>query len=58
MHPHGHKALDDLADLVGARKAFHGHHHETITYPKSGECQWTSVGFREIVNLNGERVGF
>jgi len=56
MHPHGHKVIDDLGELVGARKAFHGHHQEAVEYPKSGECQWTSVGFREIVDLNGNRI--
>jgi hypothetical protein len=55
MHPHGFEAVDDLAELLGATKAFHGHHHEVRTYA-TGICLWTSVGFREIVDLLGNRV--
>ena len=55
MHPHGFVAIDELAELLGASRAFHGHHHEVRTYA-TGACLWTSVGFREIVDLQGNRI--
>lgn len=57
MHPYGFAAIDELADLLGARIAFHGHHHEARHYPTGrGQCRWVSVGMRQIVDLDGRPV--
>lgn len=47
-HRHGFSEIDDLAISLGARKIFHGHHHETYV-----EGNIVGVGFREIVDHNG-----
>ncbi|MFA6232477.1 MAG: metallophosphoesterase [Rhodanobacter sp.] len=33
-HRHGFREIDDLAHRLGAKTAFHGHHHEHIDYAK------------------------
>jgi hypothetical protein len=55
-HPHGFGAIRDLAEFLGAKRAFHGHHHEVWKYDFDSTCKWTSVGYREIVDLGGNRV--
>lgn len=35
-HPHGWKALDDLANSLGVRLVVHGHLHQTIDYVADG----------------------
>jgi Icc-related predicted phosphoesterase len=54
-HPHGFQAIRDLAELLGAKTAWHGHHHESRRYVFES-CTWTAVGLREIVDLRGDRV--
>lgn len=44
-HPYGFSALTDLADSLQVKAAFHGHHHETITY---SDGVWHGVGQCEI----------
>ena len=57
MHPYGFTAIKELAEFIGARIAFHGHHHESRHYPApEGRCRWVSVGMREVVDLEGRRV--
>lgn len=51
MHRHGFTAITDLAELLGARTAFHGHRHEVRKYLYDGGCRWISVGMRQIINL-------
>ena len=41
-HRHGFEAIDLLAQAMGAKVAFHGHHHDRLDY--SGK--WESLGFR------------
>lgn len=54
MHSYGFAAINELADSLGARIAFHGHHHEVRHYPTGpGQCRWVSVGMRQIVDLEG-----
>jgi len=42
-HPHGFQAIDDLADSLGVRVAYHGHHHEHIEY---SEEETRRLGFK------------
>lgn len=56
MHRFGFEAIGDLAELMGARRAFHGHHHEYVRYPLRGGVQWIGVGMRQIVDLNGNEI--
>ena len=35
-HPHGWKALDDLAIALGVQVVVHGHLHQTIDYVADG----------------------
>lgn len=57
FHPLGFDAINDLAEVLGARLGFHGHHHEARRYPVGkGGCQWTGVDMRQIVDLSGMPV--
>jgi hypothetical protein len=40
-HPYGYAEIDELAQYLGARQVFHGHHHDSIDYRAS----WPSLGF-------------
>jgi Icc-related predicted phosphoesterase len=55
-HEHGFQAIRDLAELLGAKAAWHGHHHESRKYRLDSSCKWTAVGYREIVDLDGNRI--
>lgn len=56
-HRHGFKELDDLADALGARQHFHGHHHETYAdHSADGRCAVQGVDMAAIVNDLGEIV--
>ena len=41
-HRHGFEAIDLLAQAVGAKLAFHGHHHDRLDY----SSKWEALGFR------------
>jgi len=56
LHPHGFEAVDELAQLMGAGRGFHGHHHETRHYEARGPVTWFGVGYREVVDLNGRLI--
>lgn len=57
MHPYGFEAIADLAELLGARISFHGHHHEYRRYlALKGSCRWIGVGMRQIVDGAGNPV--
>lgn len=58
-HPHGSAAVDDLAQAMGVKAAFHGHHHDRRDY----RPQWPAMGFKAygvgfcgITELNGRVV--
>lgn len=53
LHPYGSSVLTRLAERMRARSAFHGHHHEDITYPGN---VWRGVGLRGIVTLDGHLI--
>jgi len=35
-HPHGCKAIDELAETLGVQLVVHGHHHQNIDYLAEG----------------------
>jgi predicted phosphodiesterase len=49
-HPHGFSAIDELAQAMGVRTLFHGHHHDCLDYR---DCD-TQLGFKTYgVGLRG-----
>lgn len=50
-HRFGNQVLSDLASNLKVKAAFHGHHHESITYP---DGVWHGVGLREILKFRTE----
>lgn len=57
MHPYGFEAIADLAEFLGARIAFHGHHHEYRRYQAvEDSCRWIGVGMLQIVDGAGNPV--
>ena len=56
-HPHGFRAIDDLARAMGVSAVFHGHHHRDRIYPDGGEgYRAHSVGLRGILDLDGRAI--
>lgn len=53
-HPHGFNEIDVLIEAMGAQRAFHGHHHESITYPGNGSCRAFGLGARAVATISGE----
>ncbi|MDO9519349.1 MAG: metallophosphoesterase [Pseudohongiella sp.] len=58
-HPHGFELIDILAQSMGVKLVFHGHHHDSLNYQA-----WESklgfrahgVGYRGITDMQGVRV--
>jgi predicted phosphodiesterase len=49
-HPNGFAAIDDLAQRMGVKALFHGHHHQHCVYRR----HWHRLGFRAYgVSLHG-----
>ena len=49
-HPNGFEAIDLLAQALGVKQSFHGHHHDCLDYSK----HWDALGFRAFgVGLRG-----
>jgi hypothetical protein len=58
-HLHGFKAIDDIAQALGVKKVFHGHHHDRVDYSSSYErlgFKTYGVGFCGITNQAGEVI--
>ena len=58
-HPHGFDAIDLLAQSMGAKTVFHGHHHDRLDYQSSFEklgFRTYGVGFCGITDLEGNVV--
>ena len=53
LHKHGSAVIGQVARLKRAKMAFHGHHHQDITYPGG---VWRDVGLRGIVMITGETM--
>ncbi|MBV6272163.1 metallophosphoesterase [Alcaligenaceae bacterium CGII-47] len=58
-HKHGFQTLDLLAQVMGVRTLFHGHHHVNLDYPgceQSLGFQAYGVGLRAITDINGRWI--
>jgi cytosine/adenosine deaminase-related metal-dependent hydrolase len=60
-HPHGFRALDELARSLGVKRSFHGHHHDDRSdeYAKVREAlgfDARAVGFCSIKNGLGQVI--
>lgn len=40
-HPYGLKEIDELAQAMGVKMLFHGHHHDSLDY----RDEWSRIGF-------------
>lgn len=45
VHPHGWKAIDELAEALGVQLVAHGHHHQSVDYVGEG-MQTAAAPFR------------
>ncbi|OOF71373.1 metallophosphoesterase family protein [Rodentibacter caecimuris] len=56
-HPMGFKIINELAENMGVKHIFHGHHHENFNYsnsPNNYPYRITNVGFRSLANIEGK----
>ncbi|TPQ25375.1 metallophosphoesterase family protein, partial [Cupriavidus pinatubonensis] len=53
-HPHGFEAIDTLIEAMGVKRAFHGHHHESMAYPTTGPCRIFGLGACAVATIEGE----
>ena len=59
FHPYGYREIDELAQTMGVKMVFHGHHHDCLDYRKEWErmgFEAYGVGFRAIMALDGAIV--
>jgi len=54
-HRHGKKAIEELANAIGATKIFHGHHHYFYNDTINGIAV-TCAPIGGVVNLDGEQL--
>ena len=58
-HPHGFRAIDQLAREMNATSTFHGHHHDRLNYESSFDdigFKAYGVGYRGVVDQKGEVI--
>lgn len=55
-HKKGFAAIDKLGQALGVKWMFHGHQHEDRVYGQHCGITARAVGYRGVVNLNGEVV--
>lgn len=55
-HPFGFETIDRLAQAMGVKKLFHGHHHQDRSYGNELGFDAFQVGFRGIRELSGGSV--
>jgi predicted phosphodiesterase len=58
-HPNGFKYIDILAQKMGVKTMFHGHHHDSLDYSEFRTelgFEAHGVGFRGITDMHGQRV--
>ncbi len=57
-NPYGFAVLNRLAQKMGVKHIFHGHHHENYVYPhfKKYSHKVTNVGFRSLADINGHHI--
>lgn len=55
-HRYGFSVIDELAESIGAKQIFHGHHHEYYTKPLTSGIHVTGVSIGGVTNLLGEQL--
>ena len=55
-HRHGFSALDELAEAIGAKRIFHGHHHVYYQDTLLNGIKVTGVAIGGVTNLVGEQL--
>lgn len=55
-HRHGFAVIDELAEAIGARHIFHGHHHVYYHDRLSNGIAVTGVALGGVANLAGEQI--
>ena len=56
-HPSGFEVINQLAEKMGVKKIFHGHHHENFDYsPLANRTSLKifNIGFRSLATIDGE----
>lgn len=56
-HPYGHEAIDELAQAMGIKRLFHGHHHDNLDYTEEYDRMGfivNGVGLAGVSNVHGE----
>ncbi|MCK3658214.1 hypothetical protein A4G18_05695 [Pasteurellaceae bacterium Pebbles2] len=54
-HPLGFQVLNQLAEKMGVKQLYHGHHHESFDYNsrRANSFQTINVGFRSLCDAQG-----
>ncbi len=52
-HPMGFRVINQLAEKLGVRHVFHGHHHDNVEYKTNFPYKITNVGFRSVTDIHG-----
>ena len=52
-HPMGFRVINQLAEKLGVRHVFHGHHHDNVEYKTNFPYKITNVGFRSVTDVQG-----
>ena len=52
-HPMGFRVINQLAEKLGVRHVFHGHHHDNVEYKTNFPYKITNVGFRSVTDIQG-----
>lgn len=55
-HPQGFGVINQLAQKMGVKKIFHGHHHDNFNYrglKRDNSYDIINVGFRSLTDING-----
>jgi len=57
VHPHGWKAIDELAEALGVQLVAHGHHHQSVDYVGEG-MQTAAAPFRAFAVDMGSHLAW
>ena len=55
-HPMGFRVINQLAEKLGVRHVFHGHHHDNVEYKTNFPYKITNVGFRSVTDAYTEII--
>lgn len=55
-HPQGFRVINQLAQKMGVKRIFHGHHHDNFSYrglKRDNSYHIVNVGFRSLADIDG-----